>query len=151
MATQDKIHRTVRGFTIIELVVTVAILGVLLMIAVPAYRDYVVRANRAAAKTFLLEIASKQDQFATTNRAYADCPLPATAAACLSAQLGLTVPAEVDRQYDVTTAAVQVPLTGLDDMRSFTATATPKPGSQQEPDGTLQINGFGLKTPLGKW
>jgi type IV pilus assembly protein PilE len=144
VAAQDKIHRTVGGFSLVELMVVLGIVGILLGIAAPSYREYSIRANRAAAKTFLLEVASRQEQFATSNRAYA----------ATLGELGLTVSAEVDSQYDVSTSPVTITVSipsGTSVMQGFTATATPKPGSSQVSDGPLAINQFGLKTPIGKW
>ena len=46
-----------QGFTLIELVIVVAIVGILTSIAMPLYRDYVIRANRTEAKTALAAVA----------------------------------------------------------------------------------------------
>ena len=51
-----------QGFTLIELVIVVAIVGILSSIALPLYRDYVVRANRTEAKTALLGMATGEAQ-----------------------------------------------------------------------------------------
>lgn len=58
-----------RGFTLLELVAVVAILGVLLGVALPSYRDYLLRVNRTEAVSALLEVAGCQERvFAMTGR-----------------------------------------------------------------------------------
>jgi len=58
------------GFTLIELMLTVAILGILASIAIPAYNNYVREADRSVAKTDLLEIAQIMERNFTVNRTY---------------------------------------------------------------------------------
>ncbi len=58
------------GFTLIELMIVVAIIGVLATIAVPTYNDYVVNSRRSEAKSALQEAMNRQERFYTTNNAY---------------------------------------------------------------------------------
>ncbi|MDN3484702.1 type IV pilin protein [Pseudoalteromonas sp. APC 3224] len=58
------------GFTLIELMIAVAIVGILAAIAVPNYSEYVKRASRAEAASALLDAANKQEQYFVDNRAY---------------------------------------------------------------------------------
>jgi type IV pilus assembly protein PilE len=60
-----------RGFTLTELLVTVAIVGTLTAVAVPSYRQYVMRASRADATAALLRIAGNQERFYLQNNTYA--------------------------------------------------------------------------------
>ncbi|ENO83184.1 fimbrial protein pilin [Thauera sp. 27] len=58
------------GFTLVELMITVAILGILASIAYPGYRDYVIRANRAEARAALLENAQFLERNFTVENTY---------------------------------------------------------------------------------
>lgn len=58
------------GFTLIEVIVTVAIVGLLASIALPSYQQYVVRSNRSAVQQFMLDIANRQEQFMLDVRSY---------------------------------------------------------------------------------
>jgi len=59
-----------QGFTLIELMVTVAILAILAAIAVPSYRNYVLRSQRTSATTALLRIQSAEEKYFLQNNAY---------------------------------------------------------------------------------
>lgn len=128
--------RHTQGFTLIELMITVAIVGILAAIAYPSYLSYIVKSNRAAAKSFLLEVSSRQQRYLLDARSYA--PDLAT--------LQMTAPPEVSKNYTVTTA----PTAGATPP-GFTASAAPS-GSQAVRDvgcGTLTIDEAGTKSVSG--
>ena len=60
------------GFTLVELAVTMVIAAILAAIAIPAYSNYVLKAHRAEAKSTLLDLASLEERYFTTNNNYTD-------------------------------------------------------------------------------
>ena len=123
------------GFTLIELMVTVAIIGILAAVAYPSYTSYIIKGNRAAAKAQMLDIANRQQQFMLANRAYATKAVLTTS--------GYALPSEVSTKYSytITVGTSAVP----DYLITFTAI-----GSQAS-DGNLTLNSEGVKTPSSKW
>src|SRR5215831_8558001 len=61
-----------RGFTLIELMVTVAVVAIIAAIAYPSYTSSVLRGKRSAAKAAMMDIANREQQFLLANRVYAD-------------------------------------------------------------------------------
>lgn len=125
-----------RGFTLIEMMITVAIVGILASMAYSSYDKAVIKGNRASAKSFLMDIAQKEQQYLLDARSYT--------ATQGTGGLGLPTPAEVSRFYTITLATTATP-------PGFTATATPKTGTKQANDGTLIINQAGAKTGTAPW
>lgn len=123
------------GFSLIELMIVVAVVAILASIGYPSYTQYVVRSNRAAAKAQMLDIANRQQQFLLSNRAYAS-------KTTLEAS-GYSLPTEVGGRYDYSITV------GTDTVPSYTITFTPK--GPQAGDGTLTLNSEGVKNPPGKW
>src|ERR687891_2609719 len=60
------------GFTLIELMIVVVIIGILAAVAYPQYRDFALRSNRAEAKALLVDAAARQERFFSDNNSYAD-------------------------------------------------------------------------------
>lgn len=60
-----------QGFTLIELMVAVAIVALLIVIALPAYNQYVIAAKRSLARAELLKVTARQEQFFVDNKKYA--------------------------------------------------------------------------------
>ena len=63
-----------KGFTLIELMIAVAIIGILAGIALPAYQDYVRQARRSDAGAALLDFAQDLERWRVNNPSYAGCP-----------------------------------------------------------------------------
>lgn len=63
--------RRLAGFSLIELLIVMAIIAILTAVAVPAYREHVRKAARADAQSFLTDVASRQQQYLVDKRRYA--------------------------------------------------------------------------------
>jgi type IV pilus assembly protein PilE len=124
----------VRGFTMIEVLIVVAIITILTTVALPAYNNTVVRANRAAAQSYLLDLANREEQFLLDARTY-------------TTTIGdlLAPPTTVTPYYTVTIA---VPV-GSSIANAYKITATPVASSIQENEDALTIDQDGVKT--GTW
>lgn len=125
------IRTRVQGFTLIELMVTVAVVAILAAIAYPSYTSYIAKSNRAEAQTELMRLAALEEQYRVDHRTYtADLTKLGSPAS------GYTV---AKGSFTITAAA------GTDSL-TLTATASSRQASQDSNCAVLAINEDGEKT-----
>jgi len=137
------------GFTLIELMITVAIVAILASVAYPSYQQYVIRSNRSEAQQVMLDIANREEEFLLNNRRYGTC--------CGSSDDIKIISSDMDhasKLYEIkATPAINPP--------SYLITSTPTANSMQskdnsdscpsDPPGKLELNSIGVKTPACRW
>lgn len=102
------------GFTLIELMIVVAVIGILSAVALPSYNDYVRRGKRAEARAEVLKAEGWLERYFTENNRYSDTSASTVNAAFLSRFS--VVPASGPSNYNLTLAVTN---------STFTVTATP--------------------------
>lgn len=117
-----------RGFSLIELLITIAILGLLVAIAVPSYRNQVIRGARTEAIDEILRVAQFEQQNFTRNNTYV---LPA-----------VNPYQTQNNRYTITTALTN-------GGQGYTITAAPMGGQADDACGTLGLDEVGRKTSGG--
>lgn len=127
-----------KGFTLIELMIVVAIVAIISSIAIPQYKQYVIRGKRSAVQAFMMDVANREKQYLLDARVYTIDTM--TTAGSL-ANLTMTAPPEVYRNYGITITVTATP--------SFLISAAPVAGSTQASDGTQTLDDSGTK--VGTW
>ena len=127
-----------KGFSLIELMITVVIIGLLAAVAIPSYRSHVIRTQRSDGKTALLEAAQRMERFFTNNNTYAGATVGNNAADTIRAASG-------EGLYTLSFPAAN-PLTPT----TYTIQAA-KNNANDDGCNTLTINQQGVKAPAACW
>lgn len=127
-----------RGYNLIELMITVAIIGILASIALPSYQQYVIRASREALQAEFLQLANLQERIYLNSNAYTG-NLTNAYSGLSTGGLGKTSGNSDDGKYSISLS----PTTASN---TFTLTATPIAGKTQVGDGNVTINSAGTRT-----
>jgi len=144
--------RRQRGFSLIELVIAMVIASILAAIAIPSYSSYIMRSRRTEAKSALLNLASLEERFFSTNNTYSSTP------GDLGYATTATLPFPVGSGYYNITALSVIPAappansTSAGTPAIYTITAAPVPTNSQANDSgctSFTITSGGVQTSTG--
>lgn len=142
-----------KGFTLIEVMIVVAIVAIITAIALPSYTQHVRKAKRTDAKVELLRIAQLQESYFVQNLTYADSlhieagglGLAATGEDIKSEQEEYVITISAGRAVTTTNTAGSCDGTSTSACTSYTLTATPQGGQANDGCNKFTLSNTGAK------
>lgn len=132
-----------KGFTLMELMVVIAIVGVLAATAFPSYNNYIIKSKRAVARGVVMDLVNRQEQYFANNKSYSSA---------LSGLGGLPDPYYINGSGEQVSSngvyQITVEVSGSAPYFAYTLKAAPVSGSTQASDacGTLSLTSEGLRS-----
>lgn len=140
-----------RGFTLVELMVVVVIIGILAAIAIPNYQEYLRKARRSDAKSALLATAQAMERFYTENMKFSDASLgnaSTNIAKAVSPEGYYTIAFDTSPASGTVCGAAG---TTNSSAGAYRLCATPTGAQANDSCGTLSISQTGVKKPDNCW
>ena len=138
-ATMKREAIRIQGFSLIELMIAIAIVGIIAAVALPSYQESVRKGNRTDGQATLLEVASRMERYYYDNNSYTTD----------MTDIGYGSAADVASSENHYQISISAPTAECPIATCYALSAVAQ--NNQTKDGDLSLNSLGEKLPVEKW